>query len=113
MYSIQQASALIEIPASAIRYYEKIALIPSIKRNAQQHRVFDERDIELLKLIKCFRKLGMSIEDIRANMSTLHLTEGELNTQQILIEHKRKLEEQIDVLNTFIAAIDEKITVTK
>ena len=65
MYTIQQASLLIEIPASSIRYYEKIDLIPPIKRNEQEHRIFDEQDIELLKLIKCFRNLGMSIEDIR------------------------------------------------
>ncbi|MBQ0138359.1 MAG: MerR family transcriptional regulator [Kurthia sp.] len=109
MFTIQQASQLIEIPASSIRYYEKINLIPRIKRNAQTHRVFDEQDIELLKLIKCFRNLGMSIESIRENISTLHAKNEEINTQVILIQHKKKLEEQIEVLNSFIREIDGKI----
>ncbi|MEK5217006.1 MULTISPECIES: MerR family transcriptional regulator [Psychrobacillus] len=112
MYTIQQASLLVEIPASSIRYYEKIDLIPSIKRNTQNHRIFDDQDIELLKLIKCFRNLGMSIEDIRENISTLNLEQEEINTQAILVQHKEKLEEQIEVLNSYIHEIDGKI-VTK
>ncbi|MEK3763718.1 MULTISPECIES: MerR family transcriptional regulator [unclassified Solibacillus] len=111
MYTIQQASLLIEIPASSIRYYEKVNLIPPIKRNEQGHRIFDEQAIELLKLIKCFRSLGMSIEDIRGNISTLNIEQEEINTQAILIQHKKKLEEQIDILNSFISEIDQKITI--
>ena len=42
MFSIQQASLLVEIPSSSIRYYEKIDLIPPIKRNKQKHRIFDD-----------------------------------------------------------------------
>ena len=109
MYTIQQASLLVEIPASSIRYYEKIDLIPPIKRNTQDYRIFDDQDIELLKLIKCFRNLGMSIEDIRENISTLNLEQEEINTQAILVQHKKKLEEQIEVLNSYIHEIDEKI----
>lgn len=109
MYTIQQASLLVEIPASSIRYYEKIDLIPPIKRNTQDHRIFDDQDIELLKLIKCFRNLGMSIEDIRENISTLNLEQEEINTQAILVQHKKKLEEQIEVLNSYIHEIDGKI----
>lgn len=109
MYTIQQASLLVEIPASSIRYYEKIDLIPPIKRNTQDYRVFDDQDIELLKLIKCFRNLGMSIEDIRENISTLNLEQEEINTQAILVQHKKKLEEQIEVLNSYIHEIDGEI----
>ena len=109
MYTIQQASLLVEIPASSIRYYEKIDLILPIKRNTQDHRIFDDQDIELLKLIKCFRNLGMSIEDIRENISTLNLEHENINTQAILFQHKKKLEEQIDILNSYIHEIEGKI----
>ncbi|MFD1927586.1 MerR family transcriptional regulator [Sporosarcina siberiensis] len=111
MYSIQKASLLSKIPSSTIRYYEKISLIPPIKRNAQEHRFFDEKDIEILNLIKCFRRLGMSIEDIRASISNINLDYEEVNTKTILLQHKNKLEEQIDILNSYIHEIDEKIFV--
>ena len=109
MYSIQKASELAQIPSSTIRYYEKITLIPPIKRNKQDHRTFDDKDIEILNLIKCFRRLGMSIEDIRANMSNINLDYEDLNTKAILFQHKKKLQEQIDILNAYIQEIEGKI----
>ena len=109
MYSIQKASRLAQIPSSTIRYYEKVTLLPPIKRNKQGHRTFDDKDIELLNLIKCFRRLGMSIEDIRANMSNINLDYEDLNTKAILFQHKKKLQEQIDILNAYIHEIEEKI----
>jgi len=111
MYSIQKASLLAQIPSSTIRYYEKVTLIPPIKRNKQQHRTFDDKDIEILNLIKCFRRLGMSIEDIRASISNINLEYEDLNTKAILLQHKKKLEEQIGILNSFIHEIEKKIDI--
>lgn len=109
MYSIQEASLLAQIPSSTIRYYEKITLIPPIKRNTLEHRIFDEKDIEMLNLIRCFRSLGMPIEDIRASIANINLEHEELNTKAILFQHKKKLEEQIEILNSYIHEIEEKI----
>ncbi|MGG0643785.1 MerR family transcriptional regulator [Sporosarcina gallistercoris] len=109
MYPIQQASTLAQVPSSTIRYYEKIQLIPAITRNAQGNRTFDDKDIEILNLIRCFRHLGMSIEDIRENLSHIHGAYENVNTKAILFQHKEKLEEQIHILNSFIREIDDKI----
>lgn len=109
MYPIQQASTLAQVPSSTIRYYEKIQLIPPISRNAQGNRTFDDKDIEVLNLIRCFRHLGMSIEDIRENLSDINGSYENVNTKAILFQHKEKLEEQILILNSFICEIDDKI----
>lgn len=109
MYSIQKASLLAQIPSSTIRYYEKINLIPTINRNKQGNRTFDDKDIEILNLIRCFRHLGMSIEAIRANTSNINLDFENMNTKAILFQHKKKLEEQIGILNSYIHEIEGKI----
>ena len=111
MYSIQKASLLAQIPSSTIRYYEKINLIPPIKRNKQEHRTFDDKDIEILNLIRCFRHLGMSIEDIGESISNINLEYEDMNTKAILFQHKKKLEEQIGILNSYIHEIEEKIVI--
>lgn len=110
MYSINKASHLTQIPSSTIRYYEKVNLIAPIKRNTQENRVFDEKDIEILNLIRCFRHLGMSISDIKTSISNFNLDYKNLDTKEILLEHKKKLEEQVTILNSYINEIEEKIS---
>ena len=110
MYSINQASLLTQIPSSTIRYYEKVNLIAPIKRNSQGNRVFDDKDIEILNLIRCFRHLGMSIQDIKASLSKFNSDYKNTDTKQILLQHKKKLEEQVTILNSYIYEIEEKIS---
>ncbi|WP_454192972.1 MerR family transcriptional regulator [Paenibacillus sp. Marseille-Q7038] len=109
MYSIQKASAFSQIPASSIRYYEKIKLLPALKRNTNGVRVFDDKDIEILKLVKCFRRLGMPIQDIRENISNINLEYESIDTNAILLQHKKSLEEQIVILNSYIEEIENKM----
>ena len=109
MYSINQASLLTQIPSSTIRYYEKVNLIAPIKRNSQGNRVFDDKDIEILNLIRCFRHLGMSIKDIEVSISNFNLNYEHMDTKEILLQHKKKLEEQVIILNSYINEIEEKI----
>ena len=111
MYSIQKASLLAQIPSSTIRYYERVNLIPPLKRNKQGNRTFDDKDIEILNLISCFRHLGMSIEVIKESTSNINLEYENMNTKAILLQHKKKLEEQIGILNSYIHEIDEKIDI--
>ena len=110
MYPIQQASTLAQIPSSTIRYYEKIQLIPPVARTTSGNRTFNDKDIEVLNLIRCFRHLGMSIEEIRENLTPIHGFYEQVDTKEILFQHKKKLEEQIHLLTSFIQEIDLKIT---
>lgn len=109
MYSIRQASELTQVPASTIRYYEKIQLLPFIQRDTKGNRIFTEKEIELLNLIRCFRTLGMSIQTIQQQIQTFESQHAELNVQAILQQHKQILVEQIDILQTYIQEIDTKI----
>ena len=49
-----------------IRYYERIALLPSPPRSAGRHRQFDDSHRQHLAFIRRARELGFSIEEIRA-----------------------------------------------
>lgn len=109
MYSIKEASVLAQVPASTIRYYEKIHLMAPIERNKKGNRIFDDKDIEILNLIRCFRHLGMSIHDIRASISNLNIEDEHMDTGEVLFQHKKKLEDQISILNSYIHEIEEKM----
>lgn len=50
-FTIKEFSKTTGIPSSTLRYYEKENLIPSIKRGANGHRVYDENDLEWINII--------------------------------------------------------------
>ncbi len=65
-YSIKEVAALTGLPASTLRYYESIGVIPPISRGASnKHRVYDEDDLDQLMGVACLAATGMAVSDMR------------------------------------------------
>ncbi|MGN1342967.1 MAG: MerR family transcriptional regulator, partial [Traorella sp.] len=65
MYTIKQASEMLNIPASTLRYYEEEQILPPLKRSSGNQRLFDDQDIIILKIIICLKKTKMPIPEMR------------------------------------------------
>ena len=61
---IKEVEELTGITSKNIRFYEKEGLI-SPKRSENGYRDYSNEDIEILKSIKLYRKLDISLEDIK------------------------------------------------
>ena len=61
MKNIKEAEQLTGISSQNIRYYEKQGLICPARNEDNSYREYSDNDIERLKLIRLFRKLGMPI----------------------------------------------------
>ena len=105
-YKIKEVSEITNISQSKIRYYEKEGLLPEFKRDKNNIRVFSEKDIELLNLIRCLRNIGMSVKEIRTNLDILVDSNNNQLAITILIEHRNKLEEQRKTLEKHIEKIN-------
>ena len=105
-YKIKEVSEITNISQSKIRYYEKEGLLPEFKRDKNNIRVFSEKDIELLNLIRCLRNIGMSVKEIRTNLDILADSNNNQLAITILIEHRNKLEEQRKILKNYIEKIN-------
>ena len=65
-YTIKEAAALTGLPASTLRYYESIEVIPPIPRGeSSRHRVYSEDDLDQLMWIACLAATGLSVSDMR------------------------------------------------
>ena len=60
--TISEVSKKYNITADTIRYYEKEGLIPTVPRNKNGIRDFDENSCGWIEFIKCMRSAGLEIE---------------------------------------------------
>ena len=93
MKNIKEAEQLTGISSQNIRYYEKQGLICPARNEDNSYRKYSDNDIERLKLIRLFRKLGMPIEELR------RLLNGEIDLRSAVEMQEKRLESQRNELN--------------
>ncbi len=64
-YTIQEVAKKMNISTYSIRYYHDHGMLPFVKRDANNNRVFEDVDLEWLKIIVCLRSTGMPVERIQ------------------------------------------------
>ncbi|WP_046233039.1 MerR family transcriptional regulator [Paenibacillus algorifonticola] len=110
-FSIKQVSQKIGLTEDAIRYYEKIGLLPPIKRKDNGHRLFDLEDIEVMELITCLKKTGMPLEEMKAYIQ-LPFKENISAVPELKAtfqEYRQKITAQISDLQRILQFIDFKL----
>ena len=108
-YSIGEFSRLTNLGIHTLRYYEHEHLITP-GRNSSNRRCYTDKDLAWIEFIKRLKDTGMPIKEIQ-HYSELR-AEGEptlSERMQILISHKKALNEQIDQLQEHMKKLDEKI----
>ena len=65
-YTITELSKMFHLPASTIRYYEKIGLLENVEHVNPYRRVFDESHAVRLNAIECFKKALLPLDEIKA-----------------------------------------------
>jgi len=61
---ISELAAQAGVPASTLRYYERIGLIEPVARGDNGYRMYDPRSLERLAFIGRAKRLGMSLDDV-------------------------------------------------
>ncbi|WP_281237358.1 MerR family transcriptional regulator [Bacillus safensis] len=110
-YSIKQASKKTGLTEDAIRYYEKIGLLPYAKRKRNGHRIYDEEDIELMELIICLKKTGKSLNEMKNILQypVKYKLSSVPELKRTLLEYKEKVMNQIHDLQRIVEFIDSKL----
>lgn len=108
--SIGEVSAKLNIPESALRYYEKQGLLPLIERDDAGRRLFSERQMGLLQAVVCFKNTHMPLKSIKQYMEWI--VEGDTTLERrldMMKKHKQRVLDEIALLTEYLPAIDEKI----
>jgi DNA-binding transcriptional MerR regulator len=98
------------ISPDTLRYYEKIGLIPPIKKNNSGIRDYGEADLKWIEFIKCMRSAGLTIEVLLEYVELFR--QGEATNaarKDLLIEQRNQLAAKLEELKKTIDKLDYKI----
>lgn len=117
--TITEISQRFGITTDTIRYYERIKLIPPIKRNSNGIRNFTEEDCNWVYFIKQLRSAGISIETLveyvslfQEGVSTVGARKELLIEQLRIVENRMKeIQETYERLKLKVDGYEERILV--
>ena len=108
--NIAEVAKQLNMSADTLRYYERIGLIPPVKRSKSGIRNYEENDIKGIEFVSCMRSAGMPIEVLIEYM-TLFQQGSETNEarKNILIEQRDILAARLVELQKVVDRLDYKI----
>ena len=65
MYTMMQVCRELDMTYQTLKFYCNEGLIPNVKRDRNNRRVFDEKDVKWIKDLTCLKKCGMSIQEMK------------------------------------------------
>ena len=87
IYTVGEMAQKLGVPASTLRYYDKEGLLPFVERSSGGIRMFRENDFEWLQVIRCMKKAGMSIKDIRQYIDLSMQGDDTIDTRLEMFRH--------------------------
>lgn len=103
-YTVQKLAKLAGISTRALRYYDEKGILKPARINSSGYRIYGQHEVDRLQQILFYRELGVSLESIKDIV-----TAPSFDGTAALREHRAKLLEKREQLNTLIANVDKTI----
>lgn len=104
MYSMQETYKKVGMSYQTLKFYCNQGLVPNVKRDKNNYRIFDDHDIEWIKALSCLKKCGMSIEEMKEYLDLCLQGESSIPQRKAILDIKRK--KLVDSLNQIQESID-------
>ena len=92
-----------------LKFYCNQGLVPNVKRDQQNRRTFDDRDIAWINSLNCLKNCNMGIAEMKEYIALCLQGEGSIPERKVVLEAKRKaLQEESKRIEDAIAYIDWK-----
>lgn len=109
MYMMKDVCRETGIAYETLKFYCNEGLIPNVKRNDNNYRVFDARDIAWIKSLTCLKNCGMSIQQMKEYIGLCLQGQASIPERKGILARKREeLLMRISELQACINYIDNK-----
>ena len=100
MKTVKDVAEITGISIRTLRYYDEIGLLKPTELTDAGYRLYDRKALQKLQEIMFFRELELPLEDIKKIMDNPNY-----DREQVLLSHKRLLEQKRNRLNGIIELI--------
>ncbi len=109
IYTVGEMARKLNVPASTLRFYDKMGLLPFVERSSGGVRMFREEDFEWLQVIGCLKKAGMKLCDIKKFIQLAMQGDETIDMRlELITAQKQEVERQLTALHKTLAALEFK-----
>lgn len=109
MYTMMQVCRELDMTYQTLKYYCNEGLIPGVKRDENNRRIFDEKDVKWIKDLTCLKKCDMSIQEMKDYLALCLQGESTIPKRKEMLARKQEaLRTSIQELEDSLAYIDWK-----
>ncbi|MNW60042.1 HTH-type transcriptional regulator AdhR [compost metagenome] len=109
MYTVKEAAAILGLTEHTIRYYTDQSLVPSLQRDKNNNRLFDEESMNWLNGVKYLKECGMSIEAIKEYIDLCMEGDSSIDKRyEIILAQKAVAEAQLEQAKQRFKYMQEK-----
>ena len=109
MYTMKDICKLTGLSYETLKFYCNEGLIPDVKRDKNNYRIFDDYNLNWIKSLQCLKNCEMSIAEMKEYLAMCLEGEKTIPARKIMLEKKQAaLRERIKNLQAAIDYIDWK-----
>lgn len=109
MYSMKEVCELCDMTYDTLKFYCNKGLIPNVKRDKNNYRIFSEHDVAWISSLSCLKQCGMSIIEMQQYLQYCLEGQETINERKLMLD-KKKLEllNKLKAVEDSIEYIDNK-----
>lgn len=90
MYTMMQICKEADMTYQTLKYYCNEGLVPNVKRDKNNRRIFDEHNLKWIKDLVCLKKCGLSIDEMKTYLDMCLQGESTIIQRKAMLAEKRK-----------------------
>ena len=109
MYSMKEACALTDMTYENLKFYCNEGLVPDVRRDSRNYRVFDDENIKWINSLNCLKNCGMGMAEMKRYLALCQEGPDTIPERKAILSAKREtLLRSIQELESAVKYIDRK-----
>lgn len=100
LYSMKQACEMTNLTYDTLKFYCNEGLVPNVKRDKNNYRVFSDNDIAWINSLSCLKNCGMGINEMKEYLD-------------LCLKGEQTIPERKEILNIKLRELEHKINEIK